>query len=63
MTEQHNIAATVFVYRSKSTGEIAAHYADAAHTKDLEQWAHIATLEPRMWIQANYAAVEERGTP
>jgi hypothetical protein len=59
MTEPNNLAATVFVYRHKTTGEIAAHYIEAAQAKgESPEWDHVATLEPRLWIQCNYAAVE-----
>lgn len=51
----HNLDATVFVYRHRETGTITALYSDAAldmlYQADHE---HVATLEPRMWIQAHY---------
>lgn len=62
MTEPHNLDATVFVYRNADTGEIKAHYADAAkafeRAEDRWAWIHVATLEPRLWIQAHYATIE-----
>ena len=61
MTEPNNLAATVFVYQHKTTGEIAAHYIEAAKIKDNDhEWQHIETLEPRLWIQANYPNRDDR---
>jgi len=55
MNEPNNTAATVFVYRHKATGEVAAHYTDAACIKQaLPDWKLVASLEPRLWIQANW---------
>lgn len=50
-----NPDATVYVYRHRETKAITALYSDAAldmlHNADYE---HVATLEPRAWIQAHY---------
>ena len=55
MNEPNNTAATVFVYRHKATGEVAAHYTDAACIKQaLPDWKLVASLDPRLWIQANW---------
>ncbi len=54
----NNLAATVFVYRNRVTSEINCVYVEGA--KDLESspvWEHLATLEPRLWIQAHYEKV------
>ena len=55
VSEPNNLAATVFVYRSKDTGQIRCHYAHKASALDSsperQQYDHIATLEPRLWIQ------------
>ena len=58
--QTHNLAATVFVYQLKETGQIKCEYLDKA--KDFEEdnaWEHLATLEPRMWIEYNYAKVSQ----
>jgi hypothetical protein len=57
-----NPDATVYVYRHRETGAITALYSDAAldmlHNADYE---HIATLEPRMWIEHHFDdATKER---
>ena len=63
MSEPNNIAATVFVFRHRETGQITAHYAEASRIAsedaDLE---HVASLEPRLWIQAHYAMVTAQDT-
>jgi hypothetical protein len=56
----HNIDATVFVYMLKKTGQIKCEYLDTA--KELENdpdWEHMATIEPRMWIEYNWQKVQE----
>lgn len=54
----HNLAATVFVYRNRATSEINCVYLEATPAlEDSPVWEHLATLEPRMWIQAHYAKV------
>jgi hypothetical protein len=53
----NKLDATVFVYRSRIDGRIHAEYIDTAREMDKSpDWEHIATLEPRLWIQHNYAA-------
>lgn len=56
---KHNLDATVFVYRLRETGQIRCEYIDKA--RDLEDdpaWEHMATLEPRMWIEHHWMEVE-----
>ena len=51
----HNLDATVFVYRHRETGTITALYSnDACAMNYRPDYEHVATLEPRMWIQAHY---------
>jgi len=45
------IEATVFVYRNKATGEIRCEYLDDAKLADLKDYDHLATLNPKMWVQ------------
>ena len=57
-----NPDATVYVYRHRETKVIAALYSDAAldmlHNADYE---HVATLEPRAWIEHHFDdAIKER---
>lgn len=53
----HNIEATVFVYRHQQTHETRCEYLERARLlEDLPEWEHIATLEPRMWIQHHWDA-------
>ena len=55
----HNLEATVFVYRHRETREIRALYMDDARAMtDRADYEHIATLEPRMWIEAHYDDAE-----
>jgi hemoglobin-like flavoprotein len=59
--EQNNLAATVFVYRSRIDGRIQTAYLETAMVMEKSpDWEHIATLEPRWWIQAHYDAVAQR---
>ena len=59
--EQNNLAATVFVYRSRIDGRIQTEYLETALVMEKSpDWEHIATLEPRWWIQAHYDAVAQR---
>lgn len=51
----HKLDAAVFVFRHKETQQIAARYIETA--RELEnnnEWKHVATLEPRMWIECHY---------
>lgn len=51
----HKLDATVFVYRHRKTQKIAARYLDDARALDGDKaWEHVATLEPRMWIEYHY---------
>lgn len=60
-TEPHKMEATVFVYRHKRTRRTQAHYIEVARIlEDDPEWEHLATLEPRMWIEHNYDAAEQR---
>jgi hypothetical protein len=49
----HNLQATIFVYRNKQTKDIRCEYNS---TKDVDEtkYDHIATIEPRLWIQYHY---------
>ena len=61
MTAQNNLAATVFVYRSRIDQRIKTEYLETALVmEDSPDWEHLATLEPRWWIQAHYDAVAQR---
>ena len=53
----NNIDATVFVFRHKS-GKIKAAYTEQTRAiLENEEYEHIATLEPRAWIQAHFDEV------
>jgi hypothetical protein len=55
--EPHNLAATVFVYRHKQTGQIVVTYRDRAEAySQHHEYALEASLEPRRWIEAHFAA-------
>ena len=55
----HNINATVFVYRHRETRQIRALYIDdASAMTGRADYEHIATLEPRAWIEAHYDDAE-----
>lgn len=55
----HNIEATVFVYRNKKTKDIRCEYNLTAKDVDMTKYDHIATLEPRMYIQYHYDDAEK----
>jgi hypothetical protein len=56
---EHNLEATVFVYRHIVTNEIRCEYLDKArYLEDSADWYHEATLEPRLWIQHNWTKVD-----
>ena len=56
----HNLEVTVFVYRHRETREIRALYIDDARAMTgRADYEHIATLEPRMWIEAHYDDAEK----
>lgn len=57
----HNLGATVFVYRHKPTGKIKAVYLDQAmkfYRKS--EYEHLATIEPSLWIQAHYEKIDKQ---
>lgn len=55
----HNLDATVFVFKH-TTGEIVATYASGyANLKADPSYQQVASIEPRLWIQAHYAEVSE----
>lgn len=58
----HNLDAAVFVYRHCTTGAIRALYADDARAMiDRDDYEHVASLEPRMWIEHHFDdAIKER---
>ena len=58
----HNLYATVFVYRHRETGAIRALYMDDARAMiGRDDYEHVATLEPRMWIEHHFDdAAKER---
>ena len=56
----HNLDATVFVYRNHKDKKIKAEYFEKARLlEDSPDWEHIATLEPRIWIEFNYDTIEK----
>lgn len=51
----HNLDAAVFVYRHRETGAIRALYVDDARAKiGRDDYEHVASLEPRMWIEHHF---------
>lgn len=58
----HNLDAAVFVYRHCKTGAIRALYVDDARAMiDSDDYEHVASLEPRMWIEHHFDdAIKER---
>ena len=57
--EALNVSATVFVYRHYKDKTIKAeYYSEAKLLEDSADWEHIATINPRMWIECHYAEVE-----
>ena len=57
-----NPDATIYVYRHRETGAITALYSDAALDMLYQSnHEHVATLEPRMWIEHHFDdAIKER---
>lgn len=58
------INSTVFVYRHRETGAIKALYTeDARAMTGRDDYEHVASLEPRMWIEHHFdaAAIRARG--
>lgn len=60
MSQPHNLEATVCVYERRSTGEVRAEYLPASIALGAgdDEWLHVATLEPRLWIQAHWRTVQ-----
>ena len=58
----HNLDATVYVYRHRETGTIMALYSDDACAMHYRpDYEHVASLEPRMWIEHHFDdAIKER---
>ena len=55
----HKLDATVFVYEHKKNGRIKCEYIEEARfLEDDNAWEHVATLEPRMWIQYHWKDVK-----
>lgn len=55
----HNLDATVFVYQHKQTSEVRCEYLENAQAlEDHPDWEHMATLEPRMWIQCHWLTLQ-----
>lgn len=52
-----NLEATVFVFRHRHTGKIKAEYAEEARLVSVDDYEHLATLEPRMWIEYHFDEV------
>lgn len=48
----------LFVYKKKTTDEIWCKFLDAAKLVDLTQYDHIATLNPRMFIEYWWGGIE-----
>lgn len=57
--EMNNLLATVFVYRERATGKIVAEYIDHTAPRLEPEYEHLATLEPRKWIEAHYDEVQQ----
>ena len=58
MNGHHNLDATVFVFREADGGYRALYVGDARALIGRDDVEHVATLEPRMWIEAHYGDVE-----
>lgn len=51
----HNLNSTVFVYRNRETGAIKALYTEGARAMTgRDDYEHVASLEPRMWIEHHF---------
>lgn len=60
MNQPNNLEATVFVYRCRETKAIRCEYVDGACLlQNSPAWEHVATLEPRLWIQAHFDEVAQ----
>ena len=59
----HRIDATVFVYRHIETLEVKALYVEDALKLDKNpDFVHVATLEPRMWIEYYFDLVNKNAS-
>ena len=60
--QPHNLNCTVFVYRHRETGAIRALYTEGAYAMTgRDDYEHVASLEPRMWIEYHFdEAAKER---
>ena len=60
--QPHNLNSTVFVYRNRETGAIKTLYTeDARAMTGRDDYEHVASLEPRMWIEHHFDdAAKER---
>ena len=60
--QPHNLNSTVFVYRNRETGAIKALYTeDARAMTGRDDYEHVASVEPRMWIERHFDdAAKER---
>ena len=60
--QPHNLNSTVFVYRNRETGAIKALYTEGARAMTgRDDYEHVASLEPRMWIEHHFDdAAKER---
>ena len=60
--QPHNLNCTVFVYRHRETGAIRALYTeDARAMTGRDDYEHVASVDPRMWIEHHFdEAAKER---
>ena len=59
----HRLDATVFVYRNIETREVKARYVEGARELDKNpDFVHVATLEPRMWIEYYFDLVNKNAS-
>jgi hypothetical protein len=57
----NEIEHAVFVYRYRGTTEIRCVYADGAKAMQHDNnFEHLATLNPRLWIERNWDKVETK---
>jgi hypothetical protein len=57
----NEIEHAVFVYRDRETDEIRCAYAHAARVMQHDNnFEHLATLNPRLWIERNWNKVETK---
>ena len=54
----NDIDHTLFVYKNKITDEVWCKFFDEAQLIDLTQYDHIATINPRMYIQYWWEGIE-----